>query len=54
MKLKLILLSVITLLVMTNCTPKVEYIQPDLPTLPHYYVEPIDGTDYEIRSNDGR
>ena len=49
MKLRLILLSVLTVMTLNSCGQKTVYIQPDLPLLTHYYVEPIDGVDYEVR-----
>ena len=49
MNLKLTVVSVLTLFLLNSCTPKTEYIQPELVTLTTYGVKSIGNVQYETR-----
>jgi len=51
MNLKLIVVSVIMLFLLNNCTPKIEYIQPDLTILTNYNIKSISTIEYETRKS---
>jgi len=48
MTLKSILLSVLIVLAFNSCTPKLIYIQPDMPILATYHVKSIGNIAYDV------
>ena len=49
MRLKSMIVLVLIVLTLNSCTPKVEFIQPDLVILQEYRTESIGSIDYEVR-----